>query len=184
MKATEKMIAKMQEMGIANLWKKNGYNRLYIDLDKANEIYYNNDDLGGQLCMNRRDRQNGKLWIDLDTNEISAKWLSSEDEVIAQIVELVNYYIGIDEAAAATGTADTTDTADCEEDEEMEMHNGHKVWYAVMMDNEDTDHGTGSFREEEALQMASQLRKQGHPDAYVALIDPEDDYCIDEIRDF
>lgn len=28
----------------------------------------------------------------------------------------------------------------------MAMHNGHKVWYAVLIDNEDNDHGTGSYR--------------------------------------
>lgn len=66
----------------------------------------------------------------------------------------------------------------------MAMHNGHKVWYAVLIDNEDNDHGTGSYRKDEAIRMARKYRKQGYPDAHIALIDPEDDYCIDEMRDF
>lgn len=91
------------------------FNRLYIDLEQANKLYYDNDDLSGQFAMNRRDRQNGKLWIDLDTNEISAMWLSSGDEVIEQIVELVNYYIGID---VATETAESTEPANFAESTE------------------------------------------------------------------
>lgn len=63
-------------------------------------------------------------------------------------------------------------------------HNGHKVWYAVMRDHEDTDHGTGSFSKREAIRLAKQYRKDGDPEAFVALIEPEDDFCIDEIHDF
>lgn len=109
MKATVKMIAKMQEMGIAKLWQKNGYNRLYIDLEKANEIYRDNDDLAGQLAMNRRDRGNGKLWVEMDSNEICTKALSSGDEVAEQIIELANYYIAIDESAETAETAETSE---------------------------------------------------------------------------
>lgn len=108
MKATVKMIAKLQEMGIAKLWQKNGYSRLYIDLEKANEIYRDNDDLAGQLAMNRRDRGNGKLWVE-DSNEICTKALSSGDEVAKQIIELANYYIAIDESAETAETAETSE---------------------------------------------------------------------------
>lgn len=59
-----------------------------------------------------------------------------------------------------------------------------KVWYAVMMDNEDTDHGTGSFNMEEAIEKAQKMRNDGYADAHVAVIDPEDDFCFEEIRDF
>lgn len=100
MTVTVEMIAKLQEMGVANLWQKNGYSRLYIDLEKANDLYRSNDKMNhAQLVMNRRDRDNGKLWIDMDSCEICTKWLSSGDEVAEQIIELVNYYIAIDEAA-------------------------------------------------------------------------------------
>ena len=62
--------------------------------------------------------------------------------------------------------------------------NGKKVWYAVMMDNEDTDHGTGSFNKREAVKKAKWYRENGYPDAYIALIDPEEDFCFDEMREF
>lgn len=61
---------------------------------------------------------------------------------------------------------------------------GKKLWYAVMMDNEDTDHGFGSFDLEKAIAIAKDARKSGDEDAYIAVIDPDDDFCIDEIRDF
>ena len=58
------------------------------------------------------------------------------------------------------------------------------IWYAVMKDNEDTDHSYGSHDLEKAIEMANKLHKSGDEEAYIAVIDPEDDYCFDEIRDF
>lgn len=66
----------------------------------------------------------------------------------------------------------------------MTMHNGHKVWYAVCYDREDNDHGTGSFDKKEALRMARDLRNDGYPEAYVVVVDPDDDFALDEITDF
>lgn len=66
----------------------------------------------------------------------------------------------------------------------MAMYNGHKVWYAVCIDREDNDHGAGSYRKDEAIRMARKYRKEGNPDAYVVMVDPEDDYTIDEITEF
>lgn len=58
-----------------------------------------------------------------------------------------------------------------------------KIWYAVMHDAEDTDHGYGSTRKVEALRMARELRKAGHPDAYVVIVDAADDHALDIIAD-
>lgn len=66
----------------------------------------------------------------------------------------------------------------------MALHNGHKVWYAVCIDREDNDLGTGSYRKDEAIRMARKCRKDGHPDAYVVVVDPEDSFCLAAIRDF
>lgn len=63
-------------------------------------------------------------------------------------------------------------------------HNGRKVWYAVLRDNEDNDHSTGSFVKREAIRIARQYRKEGDLEAHIALIDPQDDFCIDEMREF
>lgn len=65
----------------------------------------------------------------------------------------------------------------------MAKHNGHNVWYAVLRDNEDNDHGTGSFRFADALRMARKMRKEGDTDAHIAVIDPDDDFCLAEVHD-
>lgn len=52
------------------------------------------------------------------------------------------------------------------------------IWYAVLFDGSDTDHGVGAWDLCEAAAMACKARKDGNPDAYVAAIDPDDDYCI------
>ncbi len=60
-----------------------------------------------------------------------------------------------------------------------------KIWYAVMMNNEDNDWGTGSYNLDEAVKMAKQYRESGEKDAYIAVIEDGDDpICVDEIREF
>lgn len=59
-----------------------------------------------------------------------------------------------------------------------------KDWYAVMTDNEDTDHSYGSFDLEKAIAMTNYIRMSGYEDAYIAVIDTQYDFCVDEIRDF
>lgn len=61
---------------------------------------------------------------------------------------------------------------------------GNKIWYAVMRDNDDNDWGYGDNEIDKAKAMAREMRKQGHPDAYIAVIDDGiDPVCVDEIRD-
>ena len=55
-------------------------------------------------------------------------------------------------------------------------------WYAVMVDREDTDHGYGSHDLEEAKAMCRTQKEIGHPEAYIAVIDPKDDFCMDTIE--
>lgn len=61
-----------------------------------------------------------------------------------------------------------------------------KYWYAVMMDREDTDWGTGSFD----LDIAMSMVKKHYPDGHVAVIDASydedgaahsDGVCVDVI---
>lgn len=155
----EKIIKAMNEAGIANEWHKGDMHRLYIDLGKANELYMEREDREhGQLPMNRHDRMTGKCWIDLETGEISAKNLSDAEGVIACIEEL---------AELLTPAAEES-----------------RIWYAVLRDNEDNDWGYGSSNLAEATAMAQELRQQGLPDAYIAVIDDGiDPTCIDEIYD-
>lgn len=68
-----------------------------------------------------------------------------------------------------------------------------KLWYAILMDNEDNDWGTGSFDLTEAESRVMKYRANGCPDAYIAVIDANfdadgnpttDGLCIEEIREF
>lgn len=61
----------------------------------------------------------------------------------------------------------------------------NKYWYAILMDKEDADWGTGSFDRDEAKQMLAQ-----YPDGLIAVIDggynedgepTSDPICIEEI---
>lgn len=55
-----------------------------------------------------------------------------------------------------------------------------KIWYAVLMDDDDDDWGYGSENRTEAIEMAENIGE----DAYIAVIDTTDDdpLCIAEIR--
>ena len=56
-------------------------------------------------------------------------------------------------------------------------------WYAVMMDNDDNDWGTGSYDLSEAEAKVEFLKEQGYEDAYIAVIDEGGDpICVEEIR--
>lgn len=60
-----------------------------------------------------------------------------------------------------------------------------KTWYAVMMDREDNDWGTGSYDLEEAVNMVKKYRALGKSDAYIAVIEESehDAVCVEEIRE-
>ena len=59
------------------------------------------------------------------------------------------------------------------------------MWYAILLDNDDRDWGTGSYNLDEAISRAQSLRED-YPETYIAVIDNNglDPVCIDEIRDF
>lgn len=63
----------------------------------------------------------------------------------------------------------------------QQVYNEDCTWYAVMMDREDTDHGYGSHDLEEAKEMCRSM-KEDHPEAYIAVISPYDDFCMEEIE--
>lgn len=67
-----------------------------------------------------------------------------------------------------------------------------KLWYAVMLNNDDTDWGTGSFDRAEAEARVQSLREEGEEEAYIAVIDANydddgnpttDGLCVEEIRE-
>lgn len=58
-----------------------------------------------------------------------------------------------------------------------------KYWYAIMMDLDDQDWGTGTFDKEEAIRRVRDLRPD-YPDAYIAVIqEGNDPICVEEIHD-
>lgn len=175
---TAMMMETLKNAGIANEWHKGDMHRLYIDLAKADEMYYDNNESfeHGRLALNRRERDNGKAWIEIESGEICTKYIGSSAEVISQIMELVAFLTPAEDE-------ETEEAVETEETEETTTEET-RVWYAVMRDVEDTDHSTGSFDREEAISIALEYRASGDTEAYVALIDPKDDYCIDEMHDF
>ena len=92
---TAKMMEALKNAGIAKEWHKGDMHRLYIDLSKASDLYYDNYETANfdwaRLGINRRERDNGKLWVDLETGEIFSKGIYNSGEVISQIMELVNF---------------------------------------------------------------------------------------------
>lgn len=173
MMMTAKMMETLKTAGIAKEWHKDSMHRLYIDLAKADEMYYDNNETfeHGRLALNRYERQNGKLWIDLETGEVVSKNIGSSEDVTSQIMELVAFLTPAEVEETEETTAEETTTEE------------PRVWYAVQLDSEDTDHGTGSFDREEAICMARKYRAAGYSEAYIAMIDTKDDYCIDELHD-
>ena len=86
-KEAAEMVKKLN--GLGNIWNKGDMHRFYIDLVKANEVVYDMDEIEGRLPMNRYERQNGKVWIDLENGTICTKGISSEKEMIEKIKELI-----------------------------------------------------------------------------------------------
>lgn len=56
------------------------------------------------------------------------------------------------------------------------------IWYAVMTDLEDTDHGTGSRDIHVAYKLARKYIRNGELETYIAVISEADDYCLDVIN--
>ena len=175
---TTKMMETLKNAGIANEWHKGDMHRLYIDLTKASELYFDNNESfqHGNLALNRYERNNGKLWVEIESGEIRTKSISDAEEVISQIMELVAFLMPEEK------TEEEKETEETEEDTEEP-----RVWYAVMRDRDDNDWGTGSFDLEEAK---AEVLQMDSPDAYIAVIDGQydkdgnattDPICVDEI---
>lgn len=175
---TAKMMESLKNAGIANEWHKGDMHRLYIDLPKADDMYYDNSEnfQHGHIALNRYERNNGKVWIDLSTGEISTKSIRDAEEVISQIMELVAFLTPADEAAEEPSEQVA---------EEPSEEPARKLWYAFMSDRDDNDWGTGSFDRDEAMKMLREC-----PEGYIAVIDADydengnattDGECIDEI---
>lgn len=117
---TAAMMEVLKTAGLANEWHKGDMHRLYIDLIKANELYKsNNADLEhARLILNRYERSNGKMWIDLESGKICTKSIGDSEAVISQIMELVNYLTPAD-ANEHTTDIDPEHAAPAEKEDTM-----------------------------------------------------------------
>lgn len=98
------------------------------------------------------------------------------DRKIAEIREAgdtTEVYVELTQEEEAQIWTDGFDLADILEDESRWVKVLDK-WYAVMMDKEDNDWGTGSFDYNEAVKMAQEMGAE-----LIAVI--SGDYCVDEI---
>ena len=165
---------------IGREWHKDNMHRFYIDLAAADEVAYNapEDVLCGRLPMNRHERMNGKVWIDMENGEIETKNIRSAEDMIDCIRKLLAY-LGAEIVEEEEIIEDTTDA------EEATEETVPAPWYAVLYDCEDNDWGTGSYDLEEAKKMALRYRADGWPEAFIAVIDESgpDAFCLDVIHD-
>lgn len=58
---------------------------------------------------------------------------------------------------------------------------GKSIWYAIMADHEDTDHGTGDCSLDAVVDRALRIIDT-YPDVYIAVIDSDDDTCLAELE--
>lgn len=122
---TVKMMESLKAAGIAKEWNHGDMHRMYIDLDAACEMYYDNNEhfQHGRIAVNRYERVNGKIWVDMHTCEINTKGIGDSEEVISQIMELAAYLTpdeiisedaeseeSSEETTEAVSTSDTLET--------------------------------------------------------------------------
>ncbi len=81
-------IQKAIELG-AKRWTKNGYDRLYINLDMVEAACEKYND--GVVPMNRRAKGNFKMWAEVETGEIKSQgmgnYTSDIERWVAQYIE-------------------------------------------------------------------------------------------------
>lgn len=110
MKATEKMLNKLVEKGMAKEWVKGDMHRYYIQLARLDEAYSrmaDDEKRHGQMPLNRRERESGKLWIEAETLEINSKGIDlhmGDEDTLVEILEDVTGTASKEEAAAEEAT--------------------------------------------------------------------------------
>lgn len=61
--------------------------------------------------------------------------------------------------------------------EHVESLGSKSIWYAVLIDSNDNDYGTGSFNFIEACELLDRLNGES-----IAIIDDNDGFCLDIIK--
>lgn len=78
---------------LARRWTKNDMDRLYIDLSAADAWTAKSDVFPGRFAVNRYERQNGKMWIDLETGKVDTRSIRDAEECIAQLETIINILV-------------------------------------------------------------------------------------------
>ena len=84
---------------LARRWTKNDMDRLYIDLSAADAWTAKSDVFPGRFAVNRYERQNGKMWIDLKTGKVDTRSIRDADECIAQLDTIIGILLPADTPA-------------------------------------------------------------------------------------
>lgn len=102
---------------LARRWTKNDMDRLYIDLSAADAWTAKSDVFPGRFAVNRYERQNGKMWIDLKTGKVDTRSIRDADECIAQLDTIIGILLPAD--TPAEEPAEETAEEPAEETEEI-----------------------------------------------------------------
>lgn len=84
---------------LARRWTKNDMDRLYIDLSAADAWTAKSDVFPGRFAVNRYERQNGKMWIDLKTGKVDTRSIRDAEECIAQLDTIIGILLPADTPA-------------------------------------------------------------------------------------
>ena len=115
MKYTKKVIETLIENKLARLWRKNGIERLYIDLTAVDAWTANCDEFPGRFAVNRYDRFNGKMWIDLANDEIATRNMGHGEECTAQLDTIISILVP-EETEATEDMAETAENDGIDEE--------------------------------------------------------------------
>lgn len=99
---------------LARRWTKNDMDRLYIDLSAADAWTAKSDVFPGRFSVNRYERQNGKMWIDLKTGKVDTRSIRDAEECIAQLDTIIGILLPADTPAEepAEETAEAPEETD------------------------------------------------------------------------
>ena len=105
---------------LARRWTKNDMDRLYIDLSAADAWTAKSDVFPGRFAVNRYDRQNGKMWIDLKTGKVDTRSIRDAEECIAQLDTIIGILLPADTPAEEPAEETAEETEEIAQPEALE----------------------------------------------------------------
>ena len=105
---------------LARRWTKNDMDRLYIDLSAADAWTAKSDVFPGRFSVNRYERQNGKMWIDLKTGKVDTRSIRDAEECIAQLDTIIGILLPADTPAEEPAEETAEETEEIAQPEALE----------------------------------------------------------------